>query len=118
VVLPDLENRGVLDIVDGLRHFIVIHENEAPACRLRKQLRRRHRESFEHVARPAIESACARRTDVCFAEHTFQVCIRDRRTDGIGVGMPVPDDVDGFLRLHTFGAHRIGLGQAANHASV
>lgn len=97
VVLPDFLDRGILDSGKRLCNLIMIDEDDVPARRIRKQLRFVKRKPLKHIAGFTVNLTRTRWTHRGKTKHILEMGIRNRRQNGICIGMSMPDDIDDVL---------------------
>ena len=102
VMLPNFQHRPESNVIQSLSDLIVVHQNQLPPCSTREQIRDRQGEALQHVVGLAVQVTRPRRTHLDVPQCIPEKGVTNRRTDGVGVGVLVPDDENGFLHRWTF----------------
>ena len=108
VVVDDLQKLGVLQAVDGLKQFVVIHQDDLLAgIDVVDQLGDRDAQLAQHPARLGRQLTQARRLvdaagSVALRQDVLQLRIADRGADRVVVGILMSYDDDGFRHVRSF----------------
>ena len=108
VVVDDLQKLGVLQAVDGLKQFVVIHQDDLlTGIDVVDQLGDRDAQLAQHPAGLGRQLAQARRLvdaagSVALRQDVLELRIADRSADRVVVGILMAYDDDGFRHVRSF----------------